>query len=251
MSAEETTMTLGEKITHAMSFKTVFSFDLGPLHIPVTETVVVSWAVMAFLAVLAYLTTRRLRQVPKGFQILAEWFVSFINDFAKEQLGKRWWVFAPYLGTIGLYIFTSSVVGFISPVEVFGIMPPFTVKPPTRDINVTAALGAMTIFLVIFSTFRFQGFKGWLKGLFHPVPFMLPFNLLEYIIKPMSLALRLFGNILGAFIIMELLALSVPFAVPPIAGLYFDLVDSLIQSVVFVLLTTIYLKEAVAAHSEG
>jgi F-type H+-transporting ATPase subunit a len=74
---------------------------------------------------------------------------------------------------------------------------------------------------------------------------MLPFNILEYAIKPMSLCLRLFGNILGAFIIMELIDMFVPLFLPPIVGLYFDFFDGLIQTVVFTFLTTLYIAEAV------
>jgi F-type H+-transporting ATPase subunit a len=74
---------------------------------------------------------------------------------------------------------------------------------------------------------------------------MLPFNIMEYAIKPMSLCLRLFGNILGAYIIMLLIESVAPIAFPPLAGLYFDLFDGLIQAVVFAFLSTIYIAEAI------
>jgi len=90
-----------------------------------------------------------------------------------------------------------------------------------------------------------KGPIGWVKSFFKPVPFMLPFNLLEYVTKPLSLCLRLFGNILGAFIIMEIITIILPVFLPPIAGLYFDLFDGLIQAMVFVFLSTLYISEAV------
>jgi F-type H+-transporting ATPase subunit a len=74
---------------------------------------------------------------------------------------------------------------------------------------------------------------------------MLPFNLMEYLIKPLSLSLRLFGNILGAYIIMQLIEAVMPVVMPPILGLYFDLFDGLIQAVVFSFLSTIYIAEAI------
>ena len=92
---------------------------------------------------------------------------------------------------------------------------------------------------------RYKGVKGWLKGLVSPTPVMLPFNLMEYAIKPLSLCLRLFGNILGAYIIMLLIEAVAPVIFPPIAGLYFDLFDGLIQAVVFAFLSTIYIAEAI------
>jgi F-type H+-transporting ATPase subunit a len=74
---------------------------------------------------------------------------------------------------------------------------------------------------------------------------MLPFNLLEYIIRPVSMCLRLFGNILGGFIIMMLIESVIPIAVPALVSIYFDLLDGLIQALVFTFLTTLFISEAV------
>jgi F-type H+-transporting ATPase subunit a len=74
---------------------------------------------------------------------------------------------------------------------------------------------------------------------------MLPFNILDYIIRPASLCLRLFGNMLGGFIIMQLIAAVIPVFVPPLFSLYFDFFDGLIQALVFSFLTTLFLSEAV------
>lgn len=239
---------IGELISHNLQFACVFKISIGNLTIPVSETVVVSWGVMAFLMLGSVLLTRRLDTIPGRIQGLLEWFVGFINDFSKQHLGKHWWNYAPYLGTLGLFIFCSSIVGIVSPTPAFGIEPPFLIKPPVRDINVTAALACLTMVIVMIGYFRHRGLLGWLKSLLHPVPMMLPFNILEYAIKPVSLTLRLFGNTLGGFIIMELVTLSVPLFVPPVASLYFDLIDGLIQSVIFVMLTTIYVSEVYAEH---
>jgi F-type H+-transporting ATPase subunit a len=109
----------------------------------------------------------------------------------------------------------------------------------------TAALAIMTILIVIVAGFKKRGFKGWFKHLAEPMPMMVPFNLMEYIIKPMSLALRLFGNILGAFIIMQLIEAVAPIGIPPVFSLYFDIIDGLIQALVFSFLTTLYIAESV------
>jgi F-type H+-transporting ATPase subunit a len=79
---------------------------------------------------------------------------------------------------------------------------------------------------------------------------MLPFNLLEYIIKPLSLCLRLYGNILGGYIIMTLIenAMPIPLLAPSALSLYFDFFDGAIQAVVFTFLTTLYVSEAVGSH---
>ena len=72
-----------------------------------------------------------------------------------------------------------------------------------------------------------------------------PINILELAIKPLSLCMRLFGNVLGAFIIMELLKSVVPVVVPAVFSLYFDLFDGILQAYVFVFLTSLYIKEAI------
>jgi F-type H+-transporting ATPase subunit a len=243
-SAQES-VGLGERIREALSFKTMFTINIGPVSIPISETVVTSWIVMAIIIVGAILLTRKMKEIPEGKQLVAETFVGFLNDFFKDQIGHHWKIFAPYLGTVGLFVGLANIISFFSPIEGFGFTPPFMMKPPTRDINVTAALALMTILLVIGSGIVVKGPVGWLKSFFKPAPFMLPFNIIEYAVKPLSLCLRLFGNILGAFIIMELIDMMVPLFLPPIASLYFDFFDGLIQAVVFVFLSSVYITEAV------
>jgi F-type H+-transporting ATPase subunit a len=219
--------------------------------IDITETVLVSWVVMAILILAALLLTRRLREVPRGAQIFVEWAVEFLNKFSGEYFGKRAQVYGPYIGTVFLFLFLANIIPALSPMAIgaLGLEPPFVIKPPTRDINLTAAFALLSILLVLVGGLRARGFKGWFTNLLHPVPLMLPFNLLEYIIRPLSLCLRLFGNILGGYIIMLLVehALPVPLLVPAALSLYFDFLDGLIQAVVFCFLTTLFLGEAVEA----
>lgn len=238
-------LSLGERIKEALEIKTVFTVDIGALTVPITETVITTWIVMAILIAGSILLTRRLSPVPKGPQVFLEAFVGGLNSFFKEQIGHHWTLFAPYLGTVVLFLSIANMIAFISPIAGFGFEPPFLLKPPTRDINVTAALAAMTILIVLFSALALKGPRQWGKSLFKPAPFMLPFNILEYFIRPLSLALRLFGNIMGAFIIMELIGMLIPVFVTPIVGLYFDFFDGLVQAVVFTFLSTLYLAEAV------
>ena len=78
-----------------------------------------------------------------------------------------------------------------------------------------------------------------------PIPLMLPMNILEIFIRPLSLCMRLFGNILGAFVIMELIKIVAPLLVPVPLSLYFDLFDGFIQAYVFVFLTSLFIKETI------
>jgi F-type H+-transporting ATPase subunit a len=245
---------IGERLNEALKFKTVFTIHAGSMEIPITETVVVSWAVMALLIAASLLLTRRLRRIPAGSQTLLEGAVEFLNNFSQNYFGSRSSAFGPYIGTIFLFLLLANTVAALTPTAVsFGgrtFEPPFEIKPPARDINLTAALAIMTILLVLFAGLRARGLKGWAKNLLHPVPLMLPFNILEYAIRPVSMCLRLFGNIMGGFIIMVLIQSVIPFIVPPFFSLYFDFLDGLIQALVFTFLTVLFVSEAVTIEVE-
>ena len=236
----------------ALEIKTVFTFTMFGMKIPITETVIVSWCVMLILILASFVLTRRLREIPSGPQAILETAVEFLNNFAKEQFGPFSKYLGPYIGCLFLFLFTANIMGVISPPEVraFGheFIPPFLVRPPTRDINVTAALAAISILLVLLCGFAARGLRGWFKNLFHPVPIMLPFNLLEYATRLLSLALRLFGNILGGYVLMYLIEKLLPVALPMVFSLYFDFFDGMLQAAIFVFLTSLYISEAVKVH---
>ena len=157
--------------------------------------------------------------------------MTFINDFFVGLLGEKGKRYVPYLISVALYIACSNLIG------VFGI------KPPTKDLNVTAALALMSICLIEYAGIHARGGVGFLKSLAAPTAIMTPMNILEIAIRPTSLCMRLFGNVLGAFVIMELIKQVVPVFVPAVFSLYFDLFDGLIQTYVFVFLTSLFMKE--------
>ncbi|MDR2767850.1 MAG: F0F1 ATP synthase subunit A, partial [Treponema sp.] len=171
------------------------------------------------------------------------------DSFSKQYFGGNAGLYGPYIGTIFLFLLVANIIPALTPAAVsFGgrtFEPLFEIKPPSRDINLTAAMAVMSILIVLFGGLKARGFKGWFKNLFQPVPIMLPFNILDYAIRPVSLCLRLFGNMLGGFIIMQLIGAVIPVFVPPFFSLYFDFFDGLIQALVFSFLTTLFLSEAV------
>ncbi|MDR0387637.1 MAG: F0F1 ATP synthase subunit A [Treponema sp.] len=243
-------MELGEHLNESLKFVTVFSFKLFGREIPVTETVIVSWFVMAILIVVSLCLTRNLRQVPRKAQCILESAVEFLNNLSRQYFGSRAGAYGPYVGTVFLFLLLANIIPVISPIAAFGWEPPFTIKPPARDINFTAALALISILLVLSGGIRARGLKGWAKHLLSPVPMMLPFNLLEYVIRPLSLCLRLFGNILGGYIIMLLIEAVAPIFAPSILSLYFDFLDGLIQALVFTFLTILFIAEAVEVEEE-
>ena len=238
----------------ALEIKTIFSFSLFGYSIPITETVLISWLVMVVIIAASIVLTSKLKEVPDGPQVILESGVEFLNNYTKNQFGSFSRFLGPYMGTLFLFLLIANIIPVVSPLElkVFGreFIPLFTIKPPARDINVSAALAVISILIVLVCGFSARGFSGWFKHLLHPLPMMLPFNVLDFGTRLMSLTLRLFGNILGGFVLMSLVESVFPVVFPAILALYFDLFDGLLQAGIFVFLTGIYITEAVNLHKE-
>ena len=132
-----------------------------------------------------------------------------------------------------IFIAFSNMIGLIGLV------------PPTMDLNVTMALSLMSIVLVELAGIIKKGPKKWLKSFTEPMAVITFMNVLELFIRPLSLCMRLFGNILGATVIMELIKHVVPIILPAALSIYFDIFDGCIQAYVFCFLTSLYIKEAV------
>ena len=238
----------------ALEIRTIFTLNIFGISFPITETVIISWAVMIILIITSLLLTRRLNLIPKGPQIVLETAVEFLENFAKDQFGKFSVHLGPYIGSLFLFLVTANIIGVLTPVEIkfmgFEFIPPFPIRPPTRDINVTAALAVISILLVLICGFAARGFSGWFKRLLHPLPMMLPFNIMEYGTRLISLALRLFGNILGGYVLMTLIEGLFPLFLPMVFSVYFDFFDGMIQATIFVFLTSLYISEAVKINEE-
>ncbi|HIT60185.1 MAG TPA: F0F1 ATP synthase subunit A [Candidatus Fimousia stercorigallinarum] len=223
---------LVESLIEELNCETVFTIPIAG-GIPIMESVVVSWIIMAAVILICILSTRHLKvDHPGRGQLILETIVSGGWNFFKGNLGEAGACYIPYLMAVTVYIGISNLIGIVG------------FKPPTKDLNVTAALAIMSIILIEVSGFRKKGCKGWLKSFAEPMPVILPINILEIFIKPLSLCMRLFGNVLGAFVIMELLKLVVPMVVPAVFSCYFDIFDGLLQAYVFVFLTSLFMKEA-------
>jgi len=234
-------MDLGERLVEAMESHDLFTIDLFIIKIPISDTIVSMWVIMAVMIILAIILTRKLTVVPSKKQNAVEIVVEMINNMVKDAIGAHHWkAFAPYLGTIFLFLI------FANTISIFNVIPGehFKLRPPTRNINVTVCMAIMSICVVVFAGIRYKKFSGWLKSFVEPTPVMLPFKILELFIKPTSLALRLFGNILGAFIVMELIYMAMPAIIPAALSIYFDLFDGILQAYVFMFLTSLYIAEA-------
>ena len=221
-----------DKLMEELNNPTAFTIPLFG-GIPVGQSVVITWGIMAVLVLLSILCTRHLKKVPGKAQLVAELYVGFMNNFAKKYMGKHWKSFAPYFGTIGLYLGVANMIGM------------FGITPPTKDLNVTAGLALMSCGLIYGSSFRYKGLKGGLHKFLEPNPMLLPINVMEIIIRPLSLCMRLFGNVLGSYVVMKLIEIICPILLPIPFNLYFDFFDGFIQAYVFVFLTSLFIGEAI------
>ena len=221
-----------EQIECNVLFHIPFPFVDGG--IPVYESTVVTWIIMAVIVLLSILLTRKLKIVPTSkVQIALEACVGWIRNFCRDNIGPEGDRYMCYLGTVLIYIGTANIIGM------------FGLKPPTKDLSVTIGLALMSIILIEGATLRKHGFFGFFKKLGSPTPIMAPMNILEIGIRPLSLCLRLFGNVVAAFIIMELIKYVIPVGVPTIFSLYFDIFDGFLQAYIFVFLTSLFIGEGI------
>ena len=200
--------------------------------IKISESVAVTWIIMAVVVLLCVIFVRNLSvENPGKAQLLLESAIGKGVDFFEDVMGKENRRYIPYLITVLIYIGIANLIGL------------FGFKPPTKALNVTAALAVMSIILVEYSGIHAKGVKGWVKSFVEPSPIIAPINVMELFIKPLSLCMRLFGNVLGAFVIMELLKTVVPVLAPIPFSFYFDIFDGLLQAYVFVFLTALFMNE--------
>ncbi|MBQ6106325.1 MAG: F0F1 ATP synthase subunit A [Lachnospiraceae bacterium] len=225
---------LSEIINEELEVKEVFRIPIFG-GIPVSESVVVTWIIMAVLILCAFLLTRNmtLHNISKR-QALAEWIVTKLSGLVEGMVGERGKAFVPYLCTVMLYVGIANISG------IFGF------KAPTKDLNVTAALALMSIVLVEAAGIYYLGVRKWLHKFTEPIAVVTPINILEVFTRPLSLCMRLFGNVVGAFVIMELIkTITRNILLPAVFCLYFDLFDGLLQAYVFVFLTSLYIREEI------
>lgn len=221
---------LGETLMEELNCETVFSIG----GIEFAESVVVTWIIMAVVVLASILLTRNLKvEHPGRGQLMLEYAVTWLQGIGKGIVGEEGEQYAAYLTSVLIYLGIANLIGILG------------FKPPTKDLNVTAALAIMSIILIEAAGIRKKGAKRWLKSFTEPVALVTPINILELFIKPLSLCMRLFGNVLGAYVIMKLIESICKVGLPVVFSLYFDLFDGLIQAYVFVFLTGLFIKEAI------
>ncbi|MEG1284385.1 MAG: F0F1 ATP synthase subunit A [Romboutsia sp.] len=216
-----------------------------------SETVIVSWMIIAGLAIASYFLTRNLKKVPTSkVQILLEYAVMMLVNLVTENMGektvKRMPNMIPYIGSLFLFFACSNLIGLLG------------FRSPTTDIDTTLAWALITFFMIYYAGIKSHGLS-YFKGLLEPIPVLLPLNIIGELAKPISLTFRPFGNILGGAVIMALLyqflgfvstlipGVTIPFGqliIPVPLHLYFDLFAGLLQSFIFIMLTMVFVGNA-------
>ncbi len=206
----------------------------------ISQTVIYAWIVMACLIVLAVIlrltVVRRMKDVPTGVQNVLEAAVELMGKYTDSKVEGIGPGLSAYLLTAALFMVGCNFV------ELFGE------RAPTSDITMTFALALVTFILINYYGIKKKGVGGRIKSLAEPTPVVFPIKLISDCAIPVSMACRLFGNILGGMIVMDLLYVALgnnAIGIPSIVGLYFNVFHPLIQAFIFVTLSLTFINEAV------
>ncbi len=217
---------------HALSFLQL-AFPGIPTHVAYT------WLIMLLLALLSFLATRRLSLNPGGTQNVMEVIIDAMHKLLLDTMGEHGKKFFPLIATIGLFILTSNLMGLI---------PGF--ESPTANLNTNLSMALVVFVLTHVVGVKIHGWK-YVKQFIGPSPWLapliLPIELVGHLARPVSLTFRLFGNIEGGHIVLGVLLILVPLLVPlPI--LVLKLLICFIQTLVFMLLSMMYIAGAMEEH---
>lgn len=215
----------------------IFSLEFGNFTLNITASVITQWIVILILGIGAFLLTRNLKLKPSKKQAALEKIYQSIRNLVVDTMGEEYESFLPYIGTLMIYLLVLNFLGLIG------------IKPPTRDISVTVSLAIVSFLVINLNAIKKNGIMGYGKGLTHPFAVMLPINIMERFIVPLSLTLRLMGNMVAATVVLELVyealghvGMLAQFGLPVFVHGYFDLFDGTIQMIVFAMLTMINIK---------
>ncbi len=209
-------------------------FQLGP--VPVTMPVVVTWAIMALLAIGAMLATARLSLAPSRLQAALELIVEATDGQIRDTMRQEPARYRALIGTLFLYILFANWSSLVPGVE-----------PPTAHLETDAAMAAIVFCAAIYFGIRTRGLGGYLKSFARPSVVMIPLNIVETFTRTFSMMVRLFGNVMsGVFIIGVVLSLAGLFVPIPLMAL--DLLTGAVQAYIFTVLSMVSIAGAV---SEG
>ena len=212
-------------------------FSIGP--VPISETVVVTWAIMVAFAAGGWLATRRLTIAPSRTQTVLELIVAAVEDQIQGTIRVAPAPYVPMIGTLFLFILAANWSSLVPGVE-----------PPTAHIETDAALGLIVFFAILYFGVRARGLPGYLATFAEPSIVMIPLNVVETFTRTFSMIVRLFGNIMSAVFIIGII-LSLAGLLVPIPLMALDLLVGAIQAYIFAVLAIVFIGSGVSEGSRS
>ena len=204
--------------------------------IRVSGSVITSWGLMLFLAVVSWLSARRLRESPGDYQAVLEGIVSTMEDAIESVLPGKCDLVFPFIATLWIFVLLANLAGIIPGLH-----------SPTADLSVTSSLAVLVFLSVHWFGIKAEGLAAYLKHYMTPSPILLPFHLISEVSRTLALAVRLFGNVMSVEIGYALVLLVAGFLVP-IPLLMLHLVEAVIQAYLFGMLALIYIAGGIQAQ---
>lgn len=204
-----------------------------------TTTHIGLFLIIITLIILAIIANRVIKKadpnkVPGTFLNVIEYMVETFDKMTKTTMGeKHGYKFSNYIGTLFVFILFANISGL------------FGLRSPTADYGVTLALGLMTFLIIHYNGFKYQKIRH-ITNLFKPI-FLSPINIIGEIATPISMSLRLFGNVLSGTVMLGLIYGLLPKAMlliwPSLLHGYFDIFSGAIQTYVFCMLTMVFISQ--------
>lgn len=175
-------------------------------------------------------------EIPTGFQNVVEFAVETLQGFVNGSMGQHGRKYINYVGTLFLFVLLSNISGL------------FGLRPPTADFGTTFCLALITFVMIQYNNIKCNKL-GAVTGLFQPIWFLFPINFIGEIATPVSMSLRLFGNVMAGTVMMALyyglLPIFVKIGIPAALHVYFDLFSGAIQAYVFCMLTMVFVTQKI------
>ena len=171
----------------------IFSFNIGKLVIDIKPEAIIQLVLVLLIGILAWWATKDLKRRPTGKkQVLVEYIYTTIQNVVNANMGEQYGDMIPFIGTLAVFIVTMNLLGLVG------------ITPVTNNFSVTLALGLISFVVIQGYTMKKIGIGHYFLGYGQPMLMMLPINVIERVMLPVSLSLRLFGNILAASFLVEL-----------------------------------------------
>lgn len=205
----------------------------------VTRTVATTWGIMAALAAVSMLSTRRLSLQPGPWQASLEGIVSSLEEAISDVLPDHSKMVFPFVATLWIFILISNLLGIVPGLH-----------SPTADLSLTAALAVLVFLSVHWYGVMSRGLGGYLRHFLSPSPLLLPFNIIGEISRTVALAVRLFGNMFSLEMAALLILLVAGFLVP-VAVLMLHVVEAVVQAYIFGMLALIFIAGGIQSQRES